>query len=179
MVNGIWTYDQFEIRENIKQYFIDLYHDPMPAQPNLDGVQWDMLGVSNNLVLKGLFFANEILAALKSMEDDKAPSPDGFSRRFLISCWEVVGTKILEVFEAFHKHDQWCTSLSVTFITLIPKKKDASEAKDYKPTSLVGCLYKLLAKTLAIRLKQVMGTIILEMQNAFLPGRQILDLLTC
>lgn len=109
------------------------------------------------------------------MEDDKAPGPDGFSTRYLKTCWDVVGKEILEVFEAFHKQDQWCRSLSVTFITLILKKKEASEAKGYRPISLVGCLYKLLAKTLAIKLKQVMGSIILKTQNSFLPGRQILD----
>lgn len=41
----------------------------------------------------------------------------------------------------------WCKILSVTFITLIPKKSGAAEFKDFRPISLVGCMYKLLAKT--------------------------------
>ena len=39
----------------------------------------------------------------------------------------------------------------------------------------MGSLYKLLAKVLANRLKKVMGKVILESQNAFVEGRQILD----
>ena len=39
----------------------------------------------------------------------------------------------------------------------------------------MGSLYKLLAKVLAIRIKNVMGKVILEPQNAFVEGRQILD----
>ena len=40
----------------------------------------------------------------------------------------------------------------------------------------MGSLYKLLAKVLANKLKKVMGKVILESQNAFVEGRQILDI---
>ena len=39
----------------------------------------------------------------------------------------------------------------------------------------MGSLYKLLAKVLANRIKKVMGKVILESENAFVEGRQILD----
>ena len=40
----------------------------------------------------------------------------------------------------------------------------------------MGNLYKLLAKVLANKLKKVMGKVILESQNAFVEGRQIVDI---
>ncbi|KAL6332078.1 hypothetical protein AAG906_020758 [Vitis piasezkii] len=40
---------------------------------------------------------------------------------------------------------------------------------------LVGNLYKLLAKVLAYRLKKMMGKVVSKYQNAFVEGRQILD----
>ena len=40
---------------------------------------------------------------------------------------------------------------------------------------MVGSLYKLIAKVLAIRLKRVMHCLINEAQNAFVEGRQIMD----
>lgn len=94
---------------------------------------------------------------------------------FLKVCWDVVGKEVMTVFEAFHRRDQWCKYLSATFITLIPKKKGAAQIKEFRLISLVGCLYKLLAKTLAIRLKTFFPSIISESQNAFLPERQITD----
>ena len=46
---------------------------------------------------------------------------------------------------------------------------------DYRPISLLGGLYKLLAKVLANRLKKVIGKVVSPDQNAFVMGRQILD----
>ncbi|XP_028077298.1 uncharacterized protein LOC114279272 [Camellia sinensis] len=43
------------------------------------------------------------------------------------------------------------------------------------PISLIGSLYKILAKVLSNRIKQVMPMIISESQSAFIGGRNILD----
>jgi len=45
----------------------------------------------------------------------------------------------------------------------------------FQPISLVGSLYIILAKLLANRLKQVIGSVISEVQSAFVKNRQILD----
>ncbi|RVW46187.1 Cleavage and polyadenylation specificity factor subunit 1 [Vitis vinifera] len=47
--------------------------------------------------------------------------------------------------------------------------------EDLRDFNLVGNFYKLLAKVLANRLKKVMGKVIMESQNAFVGGRQIID----
>ena len=54
---------------------------------------------------------------------------------------------------------------------LIPKKGDVEDLKDFKPVSLVGYLYKILAN----KLKRVIGNVISLAKNAFVEGRQILD----
>ena len=58
---------------------------------------------------------------------------------------------------------------------LIPKKAGAKGVKDFRPISLLGSLYKILAKVLANRLRLVLGSLITPTQNAFIKGRQILD----
>ncbi|RVW47728.1 Transposon TX1 uncharacterized 149 kDa protein [Vitis vinifera] len=51
----------------------------------------------------------------------------------------------------------------------------AEDLKDFRPISLVGSVYKLLAKVLANRLKTVIGEVISDSQHAFVHGRQIFD----
>ncbi|RVX15951.1 Auxilin-related protein 1 [Vitis vinifera] len=51
----------------------------------------------------------------------------------------------------------------------------AEDIGDFRPISLLGGLYKLLAKVLANRLKKVIGKVVSPAQNAFVKGRQILD----
>lgn len=45
----------------------------------------------------------------------------------------------------------------------------------YEPISLVGGLYKILAKVLADRLKKVINKVVCLSQSVFMEGRQILD----
>nr|GFA61424.1 RNA-directed DNA polymerase, eukaryota, reverse transcriptase zinc-binding domain protein [Tanacetum cinerariifolium] len=61
------------------------------------------------------------------------------------------------------------------FIALIPKILDANMVKDFRPISLIGSLYKIIAKILANRLVGVLGSIVNEVQSAFVADRQILD----
>ncbi|GKA08676.1 RNA-directed DNA polymerase, eukaryota [Tanacetum coccineum] len=61
------------------------------------------------------------------------------------------------------------------FIALIPKILDANMVKDFRPISLIGSLYKIIAKILANRLVGVLGDLVNEVQSAFVADRQILD----
>ena len=65
--------------------------------------------------------------------------------------------------------------MNAIFLVLVPKKGGAKDLKDFRSISLVGSLYKLLAKMLANRIKIVMGKVITESSNAFVDGRHILD----
>ena len=82
---------------------------------------------------------------------------------------------IKAVFEEFYQHSKFEKSLNAIFIALIPKKNGASNIRDFRPISLVGSVYKILAKVLANRLKEVLDQLISESQNSFVGGRQILD----
>ena len=49
------------------------------------------------------------------------------------------------------------------------------DLKDFRPISLVGSVYKILAKFLSARLRKVVRKIMGHNQHAFIPSRQILD----
>ena len=115
------------------------------------------------------------MGVVKDFEGDKAPGPDGFPMAFFQACWDVIKLDLMEVFQFFFERGQFEKSLNATFISLIPKKSDAVEVKDFRPISLIGGVYKIIAKVLANRLKEVIGDVISESQNAFVKNRQILD----
>jgi len=77
----------------------------------------------------------------------------------------------MRFFEDGKLHD----SFNTTWVALIPKKKGLLEVSDFRPISLVGSIYKVIAKILSRRIKGVMPSIIGETQTAFVSGRQILD----
>jgi hypothetical protein len=77
----------------------------------------------------------------------------------------------MQVLNYFHEMGSFERSLNATFLALFPKKSDAIEVKDFRPISLVGGIYKILAKILANRLRLVLPNIISPSQNAFVQGR--------
>ncbi|RVX05564.1 hypothetical protein CK203_027269 [Vitis vinifera] len=68
--------------------------------------------------------------------------------------------KVIEVFEELHSQNAVFRSLNATFLVLISKKGGASDVQDFKPISLVGSLYKIIAKVLANKLKMVIGKVV-------------------
>nr|GEW97683.1 RNA-directed DNA polymerase, eukaryota [Tanacetum cinerariifolium] len=88
----------------------------------------------------------EVKRAVWDYGTDKSPGPDGFTFG--------------------------CNS---SFIALIPKVPGANMVKDFRPISLIVCIYKIIAKIMANRLVGVLGDIVSEVQSAFIADRQILD----
>ena len=109
------------------------------------------------------------------MNGDKASGPDGFTVAFWRLCWDFVKEEVMEMFKEFYEQSSVIKSLNTTFLVLIPKKGGVEDLRDFRPISLLGGLYKLLAKVLANRLKKVIGKVVSLDQNAFVMGRQILD----
>ena len=66
-------------------------------------------------------------------------------------------------------------NLLAYFVALIPKINSPLELKDFRPISLLGCLYKLLSKVLVKRLTKVMDSIISSSQSAFIKRRNLID----
>ena len=126
-------------------------------------------------MLESPFTEGEVQAALMEMNGDKAPGPDGFSLFFWQRCWDFVKEEIMEMFKEFYDRNVFLKSLNNTSLVLIPKKGGVEDLGDFRPISLLGGLYKLLAKLLANRLKKVRGKVVSPNQNAFVTGRQILD----
>ena len=145
------------------------------GRPTMDGLHFACIEEDERLSFEKEFTKEEVILVLREMEGDKAPGPDGFTMAFFYKCWSVVEKDVMDFFDYFHRHSVFERSMNASFLTLIPKKCNVVNIKDFRPISLVGSVYKLLSKVLANRLRAVLDNLIFETQNSFVGGRQILD----
>ncbi|XP_022764279.1 uncharacterized protein LOC111309507 [Durio zibethinus] len=117
----------------------------------------------------------EVLDAIMSYDGDKTPSPDGFNMNFMKRKWSLFKLKMMEFFQKFFNTRKLTKRINSSFITLVAKKHFAKSLNDFRLISLIESIYKILTKTLANRLKQVVGSLISQTQSAFVEGRQIID----
>ena len=174
-VNGEWLVEEQEVREGVVNSFQQLLTEDMGWQADIGSIPVGCISLQDAESLETPFAENEIHSALMEMNGDKAPGPDGFTVAFWQDAWDFAKEEIMEMFKEFHEHSSFVKSLNNTFLVLIPKKSGAEDLGDFRPISLLGGLYKLLAKVLANRLKKVIGKVVSIAQNAFVMGRQILD----
>ena len=117
----------------------------------------------------------EVFVSVHELNGEKATGPNGYTIAFWQFNWVTVKGEVMTIFKDFFISGKFVKSLNSTFIVMVPKKEGADDFKDFRPISLVGSLYKLIAKVLGNRLKKVMNRLVNKAQNAFVEGRQILD----
>ena len=174
-INGIHLVKEDEVKEGLVRAFQNLLSAPTNWRLPFPEIHVNLIGGDHCAKLEEMFTEEEILGAVSELNDDKAPGPDGFPLAFWSFSWEFVKEEVMGFFKEFYQNDQFVKSLNATFLVLVPKCRTVVDLKDLRPISLVGSLYKILSKVLANRIKRVMSLIISQSQNAFVEGRQILD----
>ncbi|KAI5086087.1 hypothetical protein C0J45_23491, partial [Silurus meridionalis] len=102
--------------------------------------------------------AQELWKVLQIMEKGKAPGLDGLPIEFHKAFWEVLGEDLLDVLNESIAEGFLPVSCRRAVITLLPKKGDLQEINSWRPVSLLCSDLKMFSKTLANRLREVMGT---------------------
>nr|GEY93610.1 RNA-directed DNA polymerase, eukaryota [Tanacetum cinerariifolium] len=118
---------------------------------------------------------DEIRLAVWNCGDNKSPGPDGYSFEFLKKYWDLIGSDLCEAVEYFFRNGSFPKGCNSSFIALIPKVLDAKFVSDFRPISLIGCVYKVITKVLANRLMEVISDLVSDTQSAFVSERQTLD----
>ena len=90
------------------------------------------------------------------MDRDKAPRPDGFTIVVFQDRWDVIKEDLVRVFAEFHRSGIINQSTNASFIVLLPKKSLTKKISDFRPISLITCLYKIIAKVLSGRLRGIL-----------------------
>ena len=102
------------------------------------------------------------LMSLKSIKNDKSPGNDGLTKEFYETFWE-------EIRKSFLK-EKLSVSQKQAVIKLIEEKdrdKDKRLIKKWRPNSLLNVDSKLIPKSLANTLQDVMPNLVTENQSAY------------
>ncbi|GAU10186.1 hypothetical protein TSUD_420150, partial [Trifolium subterraneum] len=121
------------------------------------------------------FSEAEVKSAVWDCDSFKSPGPDGVNFGFIKDFWAEIRGDVMRFISEFHRNGKLTKGINSTFIALIPKIDSPQRLNDFRPISLVGSIYKILAKVLANRLRLVIGSVISGSQTAFVKNRQILD----
>lgn len=163
------------IREAVFNYFSNHFQARNVERPGVENLDFRKLSFAEAGILTKPFCLEEVKQAVWECDSYKSPGPDGVSFGFVKEFWSLLKDDLLRFMVEFHRNGKLSKGLNSTFIALIPKVNSPQRLNDFRPISLVGILYKILAKVLANRLRSVIGSVVSEAQSAFVKGKQILD----
>ena len=126
-------------------------------------------------LLVSIFSEEEVRDAIWGCDSSKSLGPDGFNFGFIKSCWDILKKDVMNAVKDFADFGCWPRGSNASFLCLIPKVENPQQLGEFRPISLVGCLYKIISKALSLRLKKVIGKIIDIRQSAFIEGRGLLN----
>ncbi|KAJ3614342.1 hypothetical protein NHX12_017916 [Muraenolepis orangiensis] len=167
-----------QIRRRAVSFYSTLYASEYEEGETLSEGFWDGLpqvSEEANSQLEGPLTIQELQTALQGMQGRRAPGIDGLSVEFYKAYWDVLSNDLLDVFNESLASGSMPVSCRRAVITLLPKKGNLQDIKNWRPVSLLCVDYKLLSKALATRLGRAVEQVIHRDQTYCVPGRSMVD----
>jgi len=121
--------------------------------------------------LEGPISSKEVIKAIDATPTSKSPGPDGLPNELWKEIKDQAKT-IAELFNEWLHKGEIPADVQGGIITLLFKKGDPLDIKNYRPVTLLNTLAKILTKILTARLRQVMGDLVAPPQTG-ISGRFI------
>lgn len=174
----IWTEETEDVERSFCKYFKNIFTTTNPSQAQLDAALTDLpehVTAEMNSLLDQEFTEEEVLNALAQMFPTKAPEPDGLPAAFFQKHWSSIKDGVLATYLHILNGGGSIAPLNHTYIALIPKVQNLIKVTEFRPISLCNVIYRIVAKTIANRLKYILNDIISLTQSAFIPNSLIMD----
>ena len=115
----------------------------------------------------------KIKNAIKILKKNKSPGDDGIVSEFYIDYWYLIRKEFTQVIKHSFNINTLSPSQYNAILTLLYKKGEREDIRNWRPISLLNVDYKIITKILAERLKKVLPYIIHTDQKGFVQGRNI------
>lgn len=117
----------------------------------------------------------EVKMALFDMGPCKASGSDGFPAIFFQSHWNLLGNQLLTFVKGVLSKDIDLAEVNKTFIVPVPKIDNPDCMKQFRPIGLCNVIYKVVAKVIVNKIKNLLLTLVSPNQSSFMPGSHITD----
>ena len=167
-----------DILEAFKEFYSKLYTDEGIDQDLVNEFLEHVPKLSNedSARCEGQITKEEIFTALRDMENNRSPGPDGLTKEFYCTFKDILIEPLLKVIQNAFTEGHLSETQKLSYITLICKDPDNSESvKNYRPISLLNLDYKIISKVITNRVKSVVEHIVHPDQTCAVPGRTIFD----
>lgn len=164
MIHGLWTTDPDKVKGEIHQFFSSNFHEKWHVRPKFINRSFMTISDDDRCYLETEFSVDEIKKAIFDCGSEKEHCADGFTFKLLKNQWGEMQSDIMRFVKYFEANRNISKECYSSFITLIPKVKDPLNLGDYRPISLIGCVYKIISKSLTSILNNVIGKVIDEVQ---------------
>jgi len=130
--SGVVLTKHEEKEQNIFEFYSNLLGKNMDREVTVNLTELDMPSLDLT-ELETPFSEQEVWKTINLLPSDKAAGPDGFTGKFYKVCWQIIKVDIMAALSAVwsREFDNF-ELLNSAFITLLPKKEDASNIKDYR-----------------------------------------------
>ena len=180
------VYTDEEILDICKTFYSNLYTRPSPSFVGLSNF-FDCIPESGRLSdtdrqdLSEDIDLSELTASLHKMKKNSSPGFDGLTVSFYRTFWPLLGKWVLSSINDAFSEGQFTTDQRRGIIKLLPKRnKPPNRVANLRPISILNVDFKLLTKLLAVRMRDVMPSIIQPDQNGFIKhrylGNNVLDI---
>uniref|UniRef100_A0A3Q3ENM7 Reverse transcriptase domain-containing protein n=1 Tax=Kryptolebias marmoratus TaxID=37003 RepID=A0A3Q3ENM7_KRYMA len=177
--SGTLHQDPTTINSVFQSFYSLLFKSESPADSSemnqfLDGLKFPVITPDVAEELDAPLTREEIVAAMKSMQSNKAPGPDGFPVEFYKKFQDKLSPLLHALYnESLHQGSLPQTLTQACICLLLKKDKDPNLCSSYRPLSLINVDAKILAKALACRLDSIVPSIVSDEQTGFVKGRQL------
>lgn len=113
---------------------------------------------------------DDLTQAVRSMSNNKCPGADGLPKEFYITFWEDLKEPLLTMFMESLRIGKLPSSLREGVISLMFKKGDKQDLKNWRPLTLLGVDAKILSKALFLRFSLLCLSLLVAIKHVALRG---------
>lgn len=165
-----------DILEIVEDFYEELYKEKVTENEVLKEVlTFIEKTIKDGTSLNKDFVPFELDKVLKNFKKGKTPGADGLPLEFYETFWDILKQDLMTVFNDLDDLDSLPDSFRLGIMTLLYKKNDKTDLKNWRPITLLNMDCKIFSKLLTTRMSTFLTDLIHPDQACAVPGRKITD----